>query len=83
MAAWTVRSGSWAAAAAGDVAIAHGLTGAGAGAGRSIVAVLVCTTNVDTTTTPPNGTNFFVSRTATTSGSVIALVGLGVRSGQY
>ena len=82
MGAFNVVSGSWAAAATGNQGIPHGITGVTA-LSDSFVAMLSCTTNADSSTTPPNATNFFVSRTATTSGSVIAHLGIGVRSGQY
>jgi hypothetical protein len=80
MGAFNVVTGSWAAAATGTIGVPRGIAGAGS---NGFVALLTSTTNVLTATTPPNGTNFFVSRTATTSGSVTALVGVGVRSGQY
>ena len=82
MAAFNVVTGSWAAAATGTVGIAHSITGMDANS-DGFVALLTSTTNVLTATTPPNATNFFVSRTQTTSGSVTALIGVGVRSGQY
>ena len=82
MGAFNVVTGSWAAAATGTTALPHGITGVGTNS-DAFVAILDKTSNVLTATTPVNGTNFFVSRTATTSGSVSALIGVGVRSGQY
>ena len=83
MGAFNVCTGSWAAAAVGTIGVAHLLTGVVAGSSDFFVAILQTTTNVLTATTLINATNFFVSRTETTSGSVTALIGVGVRSGQY
>jgi hypothetical protein len=84
MGAFNVVTGSWAAAATGDQGIAHGLAGVSTNPqSDAFVALLQQTSQAVTSTTPVNATNFFVSRTETTSGSVYALVGVGVRSGQY
>lgn len=84
MGAFNVVTGSWAAAATGTIGVAHGITGVSTNPqSDAFVALLEATTNAVTATTPVNATNFFVSRTATTSGSVTALIGVGVRSGQY
>ena len=82
MGAFNVVSGSWGAIATGTIAVAHGITGVPA-VTDGFVAVLACTSNVLTATTPPNATNIFVSRTATTSGSVMTLVGLGVEQAPH
>lgn len=82
MGAFNVVTGSWAAAATGTIGLPHGITGMDVNS-DSFVAIFSRTANAGSATTPPNATNFFVSRTATTSGSVTALIGTGVRSGQY
>ena len=82
MGAFNVVTGSWAAAATGTTGLPHGITGVEADS-DAFVALIDRTSNVASATTPINATNFFVSRTETTSGSVSALIGVGVRSGQY
>lgn len=83
MGAWNMVTGSGAAAATGTIGVAHGIDFAGASPTDAIVMLGQRTTNVVTATLAPNATNFFISRTETTSWSVEALIGVGIRSGQY